>query len=168
MDPDSNGAISPAKLLAIYLNDHLTAATAGVELVKRAAGGQRDQARRTRLSQLASEVAADRASLLAVMRRLGVKPAPHRVALGWAAEKVGRLKTNGSVVQRSPLSDLIELEGMLLGVEGKACLWRSLQVVAVTDKRLDAHELDLLEERAAGQRSELESMRQSSAEVLRH
>jgi hypothetical protein len=167
MDTSASGAPSSATLRAIYLNDHLTAATAGVELFKRAANGQSHPARRTALGHLATEVASDRDALVAIMAKLGVRPAPHRIALGWAAEKLGRLKTNGSLLQRSPLSDLVELEGMLLGVQGKACLWRSLGVLAATDTRLDAHELELLEKRAASQCAELEAMRRSAAEVLR-
>jgi hypothetical protein len=40
-------------------------------------------------------------------------------------------------------------------------------VLSTTEPRLDAHELELLEKRAASQRSELERMRQSAVEVLR-
>ena len=37
---------------------------------------------------------------------------------GWVAEKAGRLKLNGSLLTYSPLSRLVELEGLSLGVEG--------------------------------------------------
>ncbi|MFD4573612.1 hypothetical protein ACFWNK_10185 [Streptomyces sp. NPDC058417] len=39
-----------------------------------------------------------------------------KVTLGRLAERVGRLKTNGRLVSRSPLSDVLELEAMLVGV----------------------------------------------------
>jgi hypothetical protein len=45
-------------------------------------------------------------------------------------------------MRRSPLSDLIELEAMRTGVEGKAALWRALRALADSDSRLDCDELD--------------------------
>jgi hypothetical protein len=61
----------------------------------------------------------------------------------------GRLKFNGRLLARSPLSDLEELELLLLGVEGKAAGWRTLRTLADTDTRLDAGRLDELISRAA-------------------
>lgn len=153
--------------LAIYLNDHLTAATGGVQLFERSAKGQLDEARRSALELLASEVAKDRESLLFVMGRLGVKVAKRRVLVGWLAEKAGRLKVNGSVVRRSPLSDLVELEAMRMGIEGKGCLWRSLRMLSGTDPRLEASEFEALEQRAHAQIYELETLRLDAAGVLR-
>jgi hypothetical protein len=45
---------------------------------------------------------------------------------GRIAERVGRLKSNGRIVRRSPLSSLLELEMLRLAVEGKAACWRTL------------------------------------------
>lgn len=154
-------------LLAIYLNDHLTGATGGVELFRRAAKGQTDETRRSALSSLGDQVAEDRKTLLHVMGRLGVKVARGRVAAGWLGEKAGRLKLNGTVLRRSPLSDLMELEAMRLGIEGKGCLWRSLRMLAKTDTRLEASEFEALEQRAHAQIYELETMRLAAATALR-
>jgi hypothetical protein len=41
-------------------------------------------------------------------------------------EKAARLKLNGHLLARSPLSSLEELEMLRLGVEGKAAGWRTL------------------------------------------
>jgi hypothetical protein len=153
-------------LLAIYLNDHLAGATGGVELFRRAAKSQLDQGRREALSQLGGAAAQDRESLVDVMGRLGVPTAKQRAAVGWLAEKAGRLKLNGSVFRRSPLSDLVELEGLRLGVEGKACLWRSLRVLAGTDDRLEPSQFDVLEERSRGQIVELERLRLTALTAL--
>lgn len=154
-------------LLAIYLNDHLTAATGGVQLFERSAKGQLDGARRDALKLLAGDVAKDRESLLFVMGRLGVKVAKRRVVTGWLAEKAGRLKVNGTVVRRSPLSDLVELEAMRMGIEGKGCLWRSLRMLSGTDQRLEASEFEALEQRAHAQIYELETLRLDAAGALR-
>ncbi len=158
---------SPDELLGIYLNDHLTGASVGVELIRRSAKGQLAAHRRTELSRLAAEVEQDRASLVSLMKTLGAPVQKHRVAAGWAVEKLGRLKPNGTWVHRSPLSDVIELESLRLGVEGKLCLWRLLRQLADTDTRISVVDLDDLEERAVGQIETLEAMRLEAGEALR-
>lgn len=105
-------------LLGIYLNDHLAGATGGLELFRRATGAARG-ARRAELEQLTDQVGQDRQSLLAMMRGLGVPVRRYKVVTAWVLEKAGRLKTNGHLLSRSPLSDLVELEALVLGVQGK-------------------------------------------------
>ncbi len=163
--PESD--LSGDDLLAIYLNDHLAGATSGVQLARRASQSQLDATRREALGHLCTEVEQDRGSLLAAMGRLDVKVAQHRVAAGWLAERVGRLKLNGTLLRRSPLSDLMEMEALRLGVEGKACLWRSLRMLAGTDTRLEGSDFEALEQRAHAQVYELETIRLSAAEALR-
>ena len=114
-------------LLAIYLNDHLAAATGGRDLARRAASSNRGSDYGPLLERLAREIAEDRESLLGIMRALKVKVDPLKVLAGWGAEKVGRLKLNGRLLGYSPLSRLVELETLSLGVHGKLALWRSLQ-----------------------------------------
>lgn len=154
-------------LLGIYLNDHLTGASVGVELTRRSAKGQLAASRRTALSQLAEEVEEDRVSLIRLMKSLGAPVQKHRIAAGWALEKLGRLKPNGTWVHRSPLSDVIELESLRLGVEGKLCLWRMLHQLADTDTRISVVDLDDLEQRASSQIETLEAMRLEAGEALR-
>ena len=57
------------------------------------------------------------------MELLEVKPNPIKDAAGWTAEKFGRLKPNNSLLSYSPLSRVIELEGLVIGVTGKLALW---------------------------------------------
>lgn len=150
-------------LLGIYLNDHLAGATAGVDLFRRAAGAHRGSAVGTTLEQLAAEVAEDRGSLQDMMTVLGIPVRRYKLYAAWAAEKVGRLKLNGSLLERSPLSTVVELEGMKLGVEGKVAGWRTLRTVADRDGRLDAQRLDALLARARQQADVLEELRISAA-----
>jgi hypothetical protein len=154
-------------MLAIYLNDHLGGATGGVELARRTAAALRGTPDGPELARLSGEIAADREALLGVMRALGVPVRQYKVGAGWVAEKVGRLKLNGSLLTRSPLSSLVELEGLLMGVTGKAALWRTLRALAETDDRLDAAELDRLVAAAEDQLSRIEAMRlRTGREVL--
>ena len=76
------------------------------------------------------------------------------------------LKLNGYLLIRSPLSSLEELEMLRLGVEGKAAGWRTLRVLAETDKRLDSGRLDELIARARRQADLLEDLRVRAAGLI--
>ncbi|MCA1720252.1 MAG: hypothetical protein LC779_03810 [Actinobacteria bacterium] len=158
---------SDPALLGIYLNDHYAGATAGLELFRRAAANHSGTSAGPVLERLTAEIAEDRQSLREIMASLQIPVQAYKVAGGWAAEKIGRLKPNGRLLSRSPLSSLIELEGMHLGVIGKASGWHLLRKLAATEPRLDAGKLDELLARAERQTKELEELRlQAGAEAL--
>ncbi|WP_405015046.1 hypothetical protein [Kitasatospora sp. NBC_01539] len=158
---------TPARPLNVYLNDHLTGAFGGAALARRMADTHGEDSRAAELRTLAREVEEDRDTLVRIMRRLGVPVHRYRTWIGLAAERIGRLKPNGTLVHRSPLSDLVELEAMRTGVEGKAALWRALRAVADRDPRLDTAELDRLARRADGQARTLTGWHRAvSAEVF--
>lgn len=148
----------PSKYLNTYLNDHLGGSTFGVELVRRAARENQGSERGAFLSQLAAEIESDREALQAIMAELGVKADRAKVALGWAAEKMGRLKPNAQLRGYSPLSPLIELEGLLVGIQGKLSLWRALAEVAET-LGLEPARLQGLAARAVSQQADVERHR---------
>ncbi|MGW1102510.1 hypothetical protein [Streptomyces sp. NPDC002540] len=153
--------------LSIYLNDHLTGAFAGTALACRMADTHPDSRRAAELRQLARDVEQDRDILVRIMNSLAVPVRRYRTWLGIAGERIARLKPNGALTRRSPLSDLIELEGMRTGVEGKTALWQALRTIADHDPRLDPDELDRLIERAEEQTRTLNRWHQAvSAEVL--
>jgi hypothetical protein len=154
------------ELLGIYLNDHLAGATGGTELARRTAASHRGQPNGPSLSRLAAEVAEDRSALLEMMKVLGVPVRGYKAGLAWIGEKAARLKLNGRLLARSPLSTLEELEMLRLGVEGKAAGWRTLRVLADRDRRLDAATLDHLIARAREQADTLEELRVTAAEQL--
>ena len=154
---------SDASMLGIYLNDHLAGATAGTELAHRTARSHRDGKNGATLRRLAAEIAQDRAALLDIMAALGIKVRHYKVGAAWVGEKAGRLKFNGRLFARSPLSNLEELEMLRLGVEGKAAGWRTLQTLADTDTRLDPGRLDELISRARRQADLLEDLRVGAA-----
>lgn len=153
-------------LLHIYLNDHLAGATAGVELARRVAGTHKGKKSGEAFQDLAKEIGEDRDALLRMMRALGVPVRQYMVYAGWIAEKIGRLKPNGHLRSRSPLSDLVELEAMRLGIEGKASGWRTLRAVADHDDRLSGEELDELLARAQRQAETVEELRTETAEAI--
>lgn len=154
---------SEISMLGIYLNDHLAGATAGTELAHRTARSHGDGKNSGTLRRLAAEIAQDRAALLDIMAALGIKVRRYKVGAAWIGEKAGRLKFNGRLFTRSPLSNLEELEMLRLGVEGKAAGWRTLRTLADTDTRLDPGRLDELISRARRQADLLEDLRVGAA-----
>jgi hypothetical protein len=149
-------------LLGIYLNDHLAGATGGSDLAKRLADTENEWSGGA-LGHLAEEIAEDRETLLAIMAALAVPVRQYKVWAAWAAEKAARLKLNGHLLTRSPLSRLVELETMRLGVEGKAAGWRTLLGRAAVDSRLDSGQLDGLLQRALKQSETVEHLRVRAA-----
>jgi hypothetical protein len=152
-------------LLGVYLNDHLAGATMGVSLARRMLASAESESERAKvLSRLATEITEDRSALLRIMAALGIQARSYKVFAAWLGEKAGRLKLNGYLLARSPLSDLEETEFLRLGVEGKTAGWRTLRQLADRDSRLDAGHLDELIARANHQGTVLESLRISTAE----
>ena len=45
----------------------------------------------------------------------------------WLAERFGRLKLNGHLLTRSPLSEVTELEALSLCAEARRLFWKSLE-----------------------------------------
>lgn len=152
-----------SRLLGIYLNDHLAAAVGGTELARRLAGAERGRPGGDVLERLAGEIDEDRTALVDMMAALGVPVRRYKTLAAWAGERVARLKPNGRLITRSPLSRVEELELMRLGVEGKAAGWRTLRVRADHDSRLDADRLDALVARARAQTDQLELLRVRAA-----
>jgi hypothetical protein len=133
-------------------------ATLGTELVRRAARENQGSELGEFLTGLAQEIDDDRGTLLALMRELGVRPDRLKVAAGWIGEKLGRLKPNAQLRGYSPLSPLVELEGLLIGIQGKLAMWRALAEVA-QDVGLDRERLEALATRAEHQQADVERHR---------
>ena len=148
-------------MLRTYLQDHHAAATAGLELARRTAGSNAETEFGAELGRIADEVAADREALEQVMDGLGVGKSKLKDAAGWTAEKVGRLKPNDSLLSYSPLSRVVELEGLLVGVTGKRALWESLR--ATVGEVVGGVDLAELSGRADDQRARLERLRERAA-----
>jgi hypothetical protein len=122
--------------LSIYLRNHEAAARAGLDLFRRVARAQRKRSYGAELAALRDEVAADRATLLQIMRRAGVRP-NRLLGLGLRlGERFGRLKPNGALMSRSQLSDLIELEGLADAVHAKKLGWRALLAADVDSREV--------------------------------
>ena len=149
------------RLLAIYLQDHHAGATAGLALARRAADSNRDNEFGPELERLAAEIEHDLTELERVMATLDVSRDGLKDRLAWIGERVGRLKRNGTWLAYSPLSRMVELEGLVIGVTGKLALWEALQsAVGPSPGGVD---LAGLEQRAREQRTTLDALRRQAA-----
>lgn len=135
-------------LLRVHLNDQLALATGAAALARRAAASAGDAPLRAGLREAADGADRDRAALAALMGRLGVTRTLYKESFALLAERVGRLKPNGRLRRRSPLSTAVELEGLLMLGAGTAACWRALQQLASGTPALDAGEFAGLAEHA--------------------
>jgi hypothetical protein len=150
--------VSASKYLATYLNDHLAGATAGSELARRAASQNEGTPLGELLSNLAEEIAEDREALLELMGTLDVRVDRKKVVAGWTVEKAGRLKPNAQLRGYSPLSPLVELEMLKLGIQGKLAMWRALGEIG-NGPPLDPERMAELAARAERQAADVEARR---------
>ena len=142
--------MADGKLLAIYLNDHLAGATLGAELTRRSLRSNAGTTLGLFLEELLVELLDDREALETVMERLEIRKGRVKPTLAVVAERLGRLKLNGQVSGYSPLSRVLELEGLTIGIQGKLSLWRNLRATGVGDRVSDV-DLDRLAARAESQ-----------------
>ena len=152
------------RYLAVYLNDHLAGSTAVIELVRRAAREHEGTELGGFLMRLGADISQDRQALRRVMDAAGARPDRLKILAARAAEKVGRLKLNGRLTGRSPLSPFVELEAVEVGIYGKLLLWQVLRDRHPAGAAVDLGELIGRAERQLG---EVERHRRDAGEALR-
>ncbi|WP_432484853.1 hypothetical protein [Kineococcus esterisolvens] len=135
-------AVDPA--LAAYLNEQLARSSALLDQLRRASRDPDLAAERTVLADLRRQVAADRATVRAAVRRLGVPTDWAVLGLGWASSRASRLLPllhRLPVVDRLPtppsarqdaVQALLELEDLLAGMHRRQVAARVLADVVET------------------------------------
>ena len=149
-------------LLSIYLTDHFAGATAGSKRMRRLAEHEQSASDGAMLALIATEIEEDRRTLHDVLAAAHVSPRWYKTTTAWLAEQAGLLKTNGRLVRRSPLTSVVELEFMRMGVTGKLALWESLQQTELRDR----FDFDELLERARRQLDSLQAAHHARASVI--
>jgi len=142
----------------VHLRNHWAAACGGVDLAERVARRHRDSEVGPALAELAGQIREDRDSLGQVMAAVGADHGLLMPLTARVAERVGRLKLNGHLITRSPVSDVLELEAMRGAVTAKAAGWDSLLAFADREPQLPGARLRELRERADHQASTLEQI----------
>ena len=79
---------------------------------------------------------ADKRLLREVMRSLEVGEDKLKRGAAWLGEKVGRLKPNDSLTSYSPLSRVIEVEGLLVVLGLLRATWATLDELLAGDPRV--------------------------------
>ena len=162
-ESSATGAVRNPDLLGIYCNDHLAAATGGIELVSRMLGNHRGTEHEPRLEQLLDELREERSVLASSMAALGLPIRQYKQIASWVGEKLSRVKLNGHLLSRSPLSDLVEFEFIATAVLAKRAGFESLRALADVDPRLDAGALDRMIAQADKQHDWLGDVRREVA-----
>ena len=149
------------RLLAIYLQDHRAGAAGGVQLARRLRGNTSDTPIAETTANVCAEIEEALGVLDRVMDHLEVGRNQLKIAAAWSGEKLGRLKLNGRLVGYSPLSRLVELELLDLGLTGQTEMWLALH--GTLGPRLSEFDLPGQIERARGLRETVEGLRLDAA-----
>ncbi|WP_152187944.1 NAD-dependent epimerase/dehydratase family protein [Georgenia satyanarayanai] len=145
-------------ILGLYLSDHLTGATAGLERSERMAADYADSDLGEDLARVALEIREERELLVNLIDSLSLKRRPHRQAAAWVAERAGRLKVNERL-SGSPMTPVLESELMRSAVMGKLGLWQTL-VELSPDLGLPAPMFEALAQQARDQAETYERFHQ--------
>lgn len=137
-EPDDQGELRAApsapqidrELLGLYLSDHLTGAEAGAQRIERMAQDFIDTPAAAILAELSADIGAERDLLADLLPALGMSRLRHRQAVSSIGERLGRLKLNGRVTQRSPMTLVLETELMRSAILGKRGGWQTLEANA--------------------------------------
>lgn len=148
--------------LGRYLRTHLAGSSAGVDLFDRAARGLPEPAA-SEIRRIQRELVEERRSLRSMMEALGVHENPVFNLATRAGERIARLKPNGDLLHRTAMTDLTELEAMLIAVSGKRAGWESLLAIVDDEPRLDRAELRRLHDQASDQLNSLHTLHSAAA-----
>lgn len=125
--------MAASKYVSIYLNDHRAAFVALRDVARRSRRANRGTELGDYLATVAADLETSCRELDGLFGRLGVRRDPLKRGAAWAAEKLGRLKVNGHLVRYSPLSRVLELEGLIAGAEIEERTWTALGPVTGDD-----------------------------------
>ena len=153
------------EMLHTYMQDHHAGAAAGIDLFRRVARDHRDPRVREIVTRIGDETVDDLHSLEELMTLVGTSPSVLKDLPAKAAEKVAQLKPNRRVAERSPLSDLIELEALTLAVTGKKLGFKAL--LDIGDPRLPRATQESRVARADRHGRQLEELRLACTAALR-
>jgi hypothetical protein len=145
--------------LVAYLRDHLGGADLAIRVVQRLGSTYGSTEDGTLFRRLSNEFDEDRSVVRTLMTQLGASRRSIKRAAGSASGTVLSVAAGG---EPGDLSLLRTLEALAIGVQGKRCLWRSLQNLG-TVPSLSVDDMDFveLEARAVRQWEAIERRRRA-------
>jgi hypothetical protein len=147
--------------LATYLNNHLAASVAALDLLSSLETTQAKTDIARVASELRNEIEADQQELENLMERLQIAKNRPRQAVGWLGERFTQIKLRLDDSDDGPLHLLESLELLLIGIEGKRGLWRALAHASVPGLPLTDYERFAM--RSETQQQRVEAMRLAAA-----
>lgn len=157
------GYVSGMRAIAHHVHLHLAGSAAGIDLFDRSARAQRDPETADAVRQIHAQLVDERRALRAMADRLDVGESPVLTLGARLAERLGRLKPNGRLLERTAVTDLIELEAMCDAVAGKVTGWRALLAVCDHVDGLERVELELLLDQGLTQHRRLSELHELCA-----
>jgi hypothetical protein len=114
------------RYLVVHLRDHHALLIALIELCHRMASSSPVDAERALAGRILEDAESDRRELGVVLHGFSSAPSRARTAAVRVGERIGRLKSNGTLLRRSPTTSVVELEGCQLLLESARALWAGL------------------------------------------
>ncbi|RZU35556.1 hypothetical protein [Edaphobacter modestus] len=150
--------------LVTYVNDHLGGARIAVELLEAMQDQHDDKNCRDLATVLLLAIQADDHTLRAIAEKIGTGPSAIKEVGGWIVEKAARLKLGHTGSTDFAMFESLEL--LAIGIHGKLCLWKALQVASRADSRLHGFDFDTLISRAQQQYDRVERNRLHLAQTV--
>lgn len=148
--------------LVTYVNDHLGGARVALQLLEAMRDQHDDPKFRDFAAVLLPEIEADDRTLRALAEKIGSGPSAVKEVGGWLLEKAARLKLGHTGSTDFAMFESLEL--LTLGIHGKLCLWKALQMASRPDRRLREFDFEVLIRRAQQQYDKVENERLNLAE----
>jgi hypothetical protein len=150
--------------LPTYLHDHLGGAQIALQVLEAMRDQQDDPRFRTFAAALLPVAQDDDRILHSIAEKVGSSPSAVKQIGGWLLEKVSRLKLGHTGSADFEMFESLEL--LALGIQGKLCLWKALQVASRLDSRLRDYDFEELVSSALRQFDEVEDQRLSLAATV--
>jgi len=144
--------------LNTYLNDHLSGATAAIEIIRHLSEQDDDQELTMFASDLKAKIEDDKKILVRLIDQTGVGRGWIKVLLAWCAGVLSKLKLGPKFAGK--LGTFEALETLSIGVWGKRALWRALQRLKESgDTTMNEFKFDQLISQAESQFQDVETWR---------
>lgn len=127
---------APSRLLGIHLGDHRAAIEGEIALARRARSARLGTTLANDLTVYLGEVDLDLDLVDDALAAVGEEIDRGKAAAARIGEKLGRLKPNGQLTGTSPLSPVVELEGLVLACQARIGFWENLVDVGALGGRL--------------------------------
>jgi hypothetical protein len=157
------GGTVSAEPIAVYVNDHLAGAAAGLSMMEDLASRTEGTALAAKLHALAAEVREDQQLLRDVLARLAASERRAAQAAAWVAEKMSEGRLALAARSHPALALLEGLESLALGLQGKLAVFRVLADIGPDHPRLADLPFAARADRTASQHAMIEAERRAAA-----